>query len=1356
MLMDLSYGSQPNLLSQQYPPPLLPKPGRDNVRLQKLLKKNAKKKVGSCSQTPIPFRSSLSPVNEASPDLEHSDHFTPPRTPETPLFSRTPDSRYSSRSPYDHYSSSPYLFSANSSHYCSTPTLSYSIPARSLEHQIAPLYTCSSLLFDDDTEQTTDSYADAPFDIAFSQTLPSQPLGEVTRYEPSEKLQSHVDGYQASAQTQATTLAPVRPPAPNVTSSFSSIYQTQSHINEEHKNVAPALFTHKPFTNDHIMDPQQTQLSTSMTPTEKIPQTRIYIPKTSFYEVSKPPFQDTAFQGPSVAQNETTVITNAKQTAVMAYKTKTPSQPNTHSDTKRPVIEASEDTQRLFTINSTLSSMIELTASSGNYLGQKPQNHWLQPSSSINVKSQSTVIVNTDGLSKTAVDKISNSTPNGVVQFATGLKPFVSKAYSEECLTPKISKCEVSLSKTLAESSRSSSRACEVFTPTVPQQHPMCKTETNSAPSDINTEKPKTYTSSTPLYWSPRPPARFVGNQTQFQNEPNVPKHKSTYYGLTPAEYIAYGGIKVHSHHDPPASKPQVQEDLKDEYSVSKSSTTGSQEIFHVKSDIKSEESSDLQKNVSEVSQPPVAIFASQIATKVPDITEIQSVNNNATVKPVPKSPTLNTEYASLDAANPTSVAVSDASRPPVSGATNITPPFMTEGKKMPTYPFPLAQSNIPNSNTAGLLTNKFLSVQNIPLQTAQSENAPRSIYPNKSSNPQSEKTIQSQVSPSPEQKTKPQQFYAMTHNSSTTSEHTTININNELIEDFTVNQTTSNSSNIKYSEMPCVDTRSYNKIPPDIKPRGLPKPEEPKPAAQTSLGTSNSISSNSYISKPGVSDTSNTGSSPKSDVPKPANVLKIDNPVAHLEANTSPVFSNVYTPTLKHLLNSDVIKNQQIQKHETNLKSVPRPLNTTTKPPSDASSEKPVVVLQAPITEAPVTHLAMDTSLMQNKKEDLISLDVAKKEPKPLVDLTSDLKKPASKAAAKLTIDSKLKNLTKAQTTSTTKLPDNTQINPFKSDSQKPQKCSNNKSPFTSKAQSGETNLAAMLLKAAKSLSLSSPEEPKTSKTAEVEESSIDVKTSHVSGQDSKINPITDGKESKPINDASKSSVTADRQKDAVDTEASGINKSLKSGLNDKDISQTPFQPSSGDQKSQNELKAVQKPKGLKAKLSGWTRLKKHMVVEPEEPSFPDPETEKNADIKTSDGIEPAGVTEESAGQEIAKKKAEPRALKMWDAVLFQMFSTKENIMKQIHGDKTEEEQKNVEGDGQLVPSFVHRLPILLYSPRFNARKLKEAAAKPLTKIATAFERGLLNRKQKGEEPKDFNRTAKGFGPNTKKATDV
>ncbi|XP_015809249.3 mucin-17 [Nothobranchius furzeri] len=186
---------------------------------------------------------------------------------------------------------------------------------------------------------------------------------------------------------------------------------------------------------------------------------------------------------------------------------------------------------------------------------------------------------------------------------------------------------------------------------------------------------------------------------------------------------------------------------------------------------------------------------------------------------------------------------------------------------------------------------------------------------------------------------------------------------------------------------------------------------------------------------------------------------------------------------------------------------------------------------------------------------------------------------------------------------------------------------------------------------------------------------------------------------------------------------------------------------------------KATQKPKGLKGKLSGWTRLKKHMVVEPDEPTFPEPEAKAQISPSVSDGIADEVSGEPAAGQpanqEIMKNKEGPKALKMWDALLFQMFSTKEKIMDQINANKKDPEKKKSSKDDQsAVPSFVNRLPVLLYSPRFDARKLKEAAEKPLSKIASIFEMGLIKRKCQEDKRKDFNRTAKGFG--STKATDL
>ncbi|ROK23435.1 Proline-rich protein 33 [Anabarilius grahami] len=1406
MLMALSYGSQPNLLPQQYPPPLLPKPGRDNARLQKLLKKSGKKKVGSSSQTPISFRSNLSPVNEASPDLEHSDHSTPPRTPETPLFSKTLESRYSSSNPFCGHSPSPYLYPANSTYYSSTPTLSaqsYSYPARSLEHQIAPLYTCSSILFDDDSEQATETDPNTSFEIAFSQTLQSSSSRVRTAHGTFGEQQT----YQASVQIQAPPLAPVRPPAPNLTSacalgsqtqpSISQVQVSQSYV-EGYKNVAPALITHTPLTNSHVMETAGSQFKTfTMEKIASFPQTRIYTPKTSFYEISKPPIQDSwdcgsAFQEDAPSNANHPVI-DVKQNPGTRYEVQKPSsRMNTH------VFEASADNQHFFAFNSTLSSTMEAAVSTENHQGPIPQNHWLQPPSSFSVKAQSAAVDRDDGLKKIAVDKIMNSIPNGVV-FATGLKPFISHAYSEECLTPKISKCEVSLSKTLAEASKSSSRACEVLTSTVPQEYPVTKTETSetcimtpakSVPTDVSQETSmpapsRNYqTPSTPIYWSPRPPARFVGNQRPLQNDANVSKRKSTYYGLTPAEYIAYGGIKVNSHGDPEKS---------------------------------SADSEALQTSVAVL--PSHIAMTNQAKVLVTDKAEIETINNptseiaDPSLKEIetipgvqPRPLALNSEDAMYHGlqntplrmvVNPT--AVVEGPRQLISGSTDTpTPPFAAEGKKMPTYPFPLVQSNIPNSNITGLLTKNFLSVQNIPLQTVQSENAHRSIYPTESFNPASVKM--SHVSANQEQKTMPcfskcsLETYSDICDSSSAiitgnQLHNIMNTNNE---GFTVNKITTKSTNITDSRMPSADTRSYTKVPPDIKPAALSKPEETKSTAHSRLGSSIFTAPSkteitrheaSYMSNaanpvvlpksdifnhpsPPKKDIFNTASPSKPEASQLANTLKSD--VVHSKpgANKTEVLLNPNStpPSLKSTTkmnqNTDENKGQPMQKHDNNRASILSPSNkrnTSSKIPSDGQIFSP-----APYSEALVTHLAMDKSSKQdNGIEDLIPLSGVIKDPS--IDLESAMQDSNKtntdfKAAAKVKVESKSINPTTLQSNSKAAIKpsnnvhqdtksnmDSMQSKSLKSDTQKALPCSNVKT--FRKAPSAENSLAAMLLKAAKSLPLSSSEESCAKSQTEAKASNMDLKAQHITAQDC----ITDAEvkvlksdTSKPQK-CSKDALATDRKNEAVDTEDVKFSK------------ETSSEPTPDDQKRLNEPKGAQKPKGLKAKLSGWTRLKKHMVVEPDAPSFPEPDEEKNAqkaEIKISG--EDKSREESSSGQDMVKKKDEPRVTKMWDAVLFHMFATKENIMKQIHSNKTEEERKNIEKDGQLVPSFVHRLPILLYSPRFNARKLKEAAAKPLNKIATAFERGLLNRKQKGEEPKDFNRTAKGFGTSTGKMADV
>ncbi|KAK2842806.1 hypothetical protein Q5P01_013006 [Channa striata] len=176
--------------------------------------------------------------------------------------------------------------------------------------------------------------------------------------------------------------------------------------------------------------------------------------------------------------------------------------------------------------------------------------------------------------------------------------------------------------------------------------------------------------------------------------------------------------------------------------------------------------------------------------------------------------------------------------------------------------------------------------------------------------------------------------------------------------------------------------------------------------------------------------------------------------------------------------------------------------------------------------------------------------------------------------------------------------------------------------------------------------------------------------------------------------------------------------------------------------------LKVTQKPKGMKSKMSGWSRLKKHMVVEQEEPKFPDSKngSEREATGQEAKTTDEKGVDKPDA-QDRNQTKDTPKATKMWDAVLFQMFSTKENIMHQIELNKNEDQKREeITDEVTEIPSFAYRLPVLLFSPKFDAKKLKEAASRPATKISTVFEMGLIGRKAKDEEPKDFNRTAKGF----------
>ncbi|XP_064369302.1 proline-rich protein 33 [Dromaius novaehollandiae] len=165
---------------------------------------------------------------------------------------------------------------------------------------------------------------------------------------------------------------------------------------------------------------------------------------------------------------------------------------------------------------------------------------------------------------------------------------------------------------------------------------------------------------------------------------------------------------------------------------------------------------------------------------------------------------------------------------------------------------------------------------------------------------------------------------------------------------------------------------------------------------------------------------------------------------------------------------------------------------------------------------------------------------------------------------------------------------------------------------------------------------------------------------------------------------------------------------------------------------KAEPTLQSVEETKPPGASVGGWYRLRKRLVVQPEAPSFPEPEPAKQGQEEASHGRDssPASTSQDS-------QLVKPRATRMWDAILYQMTVRK----------KQQAEEKRVQKEEGS--SFPRRLPILLHKPRFDARKLKELAAKPMTKITTMFEVGRYRPKVTEEHTKSFSRMASGWSVN-------
>nr|XP_020644409.1 proline-rich protein 33-like [Pogona vitticeps]XP_020644410.1 proline-rich protein 33-like [Pogona vitticeps] len=176
------------------------------------------------------------------------------------------------------------------------------------------------------------------------------------------------------------------------------------------------------------------------------------------------------------------------------------------------------------------------------------------------------------------------------------------------------------------------------------------------------------------------------------------------------------------------------------------------------------------------------------------------------------------------------------------------------------------------------------------------------------------------------------------------------------------------------------------------------------------------------------------------------------------------------------------------------------------------------------------------------------------------------------------------------------------------------------------------------------------------------------------------------------------------------------------------------PPQQPAASQSTTSPLPKPKPPVPPKTKFSGWSRLKKHLIVESEDPQFPVPESSEAA--KPEHMEEKKTREEPQAAPGLEKRVTKSRAIKMWDAILYQMTTRK------AREEQAEEKETKREG----IFSFRRRLPLILHRPRFDARKLKELASKPMTKITTMFEVRRIQSKPPEETLISFNRTASGW----------
>lgn len=1484
MPTEVSYsnGLDPDLSQQYPPPPLLPKPGKDNARLQKLKKRRVKRR-SSLSQTPVPFRSCLSPVNEASTELEHSDQSTSPKTPDSVHIT---DSSVSSF-PFPRADSFP------------PPS---SKTGTSEEH-VAPLYVCSSALFDEATPFLVPP--PEPFEelhLSSAATLNTTPRAHrpvatvplITTSQASTKISTHSVTLSpatpkcgpGSPPSHVTKLPPV-PLLLSVPNCQTQLFhQSQGETNNSSRDkpqVQTSPLNAAPTGNSYsASETTASKASSAEAVSEMKPSTapaRVYTSKATFYEIAKPPsFQDlsvTSYQGASSSNSymENAPVSGVKgdrsQVATSRSEGRRPQTPSgTPARGPTPFFEISRPNPLLFAASPAFKPSQGLQMSA---VVKEAPSCPAKPDSGTSTRPA------VADPKPTAIDHISLGKESD-----RSTETDVQNAKRNE-INQKLSAVNVTTPKDPVITKLQTNPAYQ--TSALPKLPTFC-----TAASNLNS-KPLIPPNPLPVIYQPVAEARksltsLLGNQMSLAT--SKPKSRSAYYGLTPAEYIAYGGIRAAAAH--PSPTPSTPGLNKSQSNVAVGAAQGSQLVTKQVSglDLSSEvmvpgalsvqglltdargRKEMCEESLSEGPRVGIQTLKCKVDAIKPEPplgSLLEAMQHSASNASRPKascsaeSPCLARSRGPPGRCSPAATGgFKENNRSPVRSPTDGEPKVRSGWAELkPATPAGRdSQSTVGHQQVTATPRPDLAKHENVFARGPETEVGPRSTgmaCPNgvfTAAKAQKEEASQTsnltqnslpKLDPETVPPVSTSNRCCLGHNQpkfSTTSSKASVPVDSGAtfahepvrasvccthsgLGSAPASRHTNHPHRVREAgesrERPVgaapapPASDSNRQANPELSDKNKTTPLAAEPiVAETTLSNQTSVEAKQALNatKDRSSNQANTDGAKESKGPSTGvtGVLPGNATASEQWLTVSTSLKGVFSPvaaagTQQTAANkSAAVKRASAQqmKGSTDVKELAGP---SSKVPSETKPSTQMMTMtslfpanvEAKVSSVREKHNIYGRIRSETRKSVNLSEKSTEVQTHPENTQTSSCVQLENQPESVLPTTSLQANPAKSPLQPSASSFKENSLNPeikantgsaegkVLSQTQKtqsnlsPTSCKRDKSSNSETATSGRDQLLSGVKVGLRSLQNGSlnpvqgslraaqVELPVASASASAAETDTVMKASVVPAAVIDCAPPASlPQASGPVKDPPPNSATSppsqpkaglkDTPAPPKPTQTPGVKPSTKSATSPA---------SSTEEKAvgaEVEPRAAPKVKGLKGKVSGWMRLKKHMIVEQEEPKFPEVEEKPQHDSSSSrekpePGEHRQAPADPPTNQEAVLKKEGAKALKMWDALLFQMFSTKDRIMQQIKANKKDSEDKKAPKENQAdVPSFVSRLPVLLYSPRFNARKLKEAAAKPLSKIAAVFEMSLIKRKSQEDECKDFNRKARGFA--SIKATDM